>query len=241
MKLQQRRLARLSMWRASVMVCLATGLGAIATLPNSQIKGRERLILEGRELVSASKIHRALDFTYPQFIWKVNGIELAHKIESIPSIEAVRVRKQIIPPSIIITVREKTPVALATSQGRVGFLNQRGEWIDRQFYDSIDADFSLPQLKVINYQREFAPAWRQLYRLILLHPDLKVTEIHWQNLGEIYLQTKIGRVLLGSESSRLPEQFKTISKLKNLSNRIKNNEIDYIDLSNPGANLIQRY
>lgn len=241
MKRQQRRANWLSMWRSCAIVFLAAGLGLVVTLPDSQIKDKGQIEVDGEQLVSEDKIYQTLNFDYPQFVWKVNGIDLAHKIESIPSIEAVRVRKQIVPPSIVIAVREKTPVALATSRGQVGFLNSQGEWIERQFYDNINGDFSLPELKVIDYQKQFQPAWSKIYQLIQLYPQLQISEIRWQDSGGIFLQAKIGRVFLGSQRSRLSEQFKTISKLENLSDRVDDSEIAYIDLSSPGVNLIQKY
>jgi len=240
-KLQQHRLTRLSLWRACFMVGCATGLGLLATVPNSQIESQSQIVINGEQLVSENTIRQALKFSYPQFIWSVNGIELARRIESIPSVAAVKVSKQIIPPTIAISLQEKTPVALATSQGQVGFLSQSGEWIEQKFYDNTDLDLPLPKLKVINYQSQFSSIWSKIYQLNLLYPELKITEVHWREGDGIFLKTKIGEVFLGSKSSRLEQQFKIISKLKNLSAQVDTEEIAYIDLSNPGVNLIQKY
>ena len=240
-KLQQRRELQISLWRACFMISLTMGLGIAATLPNSQIKARSQIKIDGETLVSEDKIYQALNFRYPQFIWSVNGINLGHKIESIPSIQAAKVNKQIIPPTITISLHEKKPVALATSQGEVGFLTSQGEWIEQKFYGNINADFPLPKLKVIDYKIQFRQHWHKIYQLISLYPELEITEVHWQSSGNVFLKTKIGQVFLGSESSRLTQQFKIISKLKNLPNKIDSSEIAYIDLSNPGVNLIQKY
>jgi len=223
------------------MVGCATGLGLLATVPNSQIESQSQIVINGEQLVSENTIRQALKFSYPQFIWSVNGIELARRIESIPSVAAVKVSKQIIPPTIAISLQEKTPVALATSQGQVGFLSQSGEWIEQKFYDNTDLDLPLPKLKVINYQSQFSSIWSKIYQLNLLYPELKITEVHWREGDGIFLKTKIGEVFLGSKSSRLEQQFKIISKLKNLSAQVDTEEIAYIDLSNPGVNLIQKY
>ena len=237
----KRRSVRLSLWRSCFMIGCTMALGLAATVPNSQIKTQKQINVDGEILVSESKIRQALNFTYPQFVWSVNGIDLAHKIESIPSVKAAKVNKQIIPPRINILVREKTPVALATSQGKVGFLNSEGEWIEQSFYDNINTKSPLPELKVINYKTQFKQPWVKIYQLILLYPELKISEVHWQASGDVSLETKIGQVFLGSESSRLSQQFKIISQLKNLPKRIEQSEIAYIDLSNPRVNLIQKY
>lgn len=239
-KIQQQRLTRLSFWRACLMISCATGLSLLVTVPN-QIKRANQIEVDGEQLVSEDTIRQALKFSYPQFIWSINGIELARRIESIPSVEAVRVSKQIIPPKINILLQEKIPVALATSSGRVGFLSERGEWIEQKFYDNTNLNLPLPKLKVINYQSRLSSIWREIYRLSLLYPELKITEVHWREGDRIFLETKIGQVLLGSETSRLEPQFQTMSKLKNLSKQINAEEIAYIDLSNPGVNLIQKY
>jgi cell division protein FtsQ len=240
-KLQQHRLTRLALWRACCIVSCATGLSLAAIFPNSQIKAQNQIRINGDTLVGEDTIYQALKLTYPQFIWSVNGIEITQKIEAIPSVEAAKVNKQIIPPLITISLQEKAPVALATAQGEIGFLNAQGEWIAQKFYSSNEANFPLPKLKVIDYQLQFQPTWQKIYQLILLYPELKVSEVHWQTSGDIFLETKIGQIFLGSESSRLEQQFKTISKLKNLPKQLKTSEIAYIDLSSPGVNLIQKY
>jgi len=240
-KLQQQRLTRLSLWRACFMIFCTTGLGLLATIPNSQIKKPSQIEVEGEQIVSENAITQALKFSYPQFIWSINGIDLARKIESIPSIKAVKISKQIIPPKITISLQEKIPVALATSQGQVGFLSEQGEWIEQKFYDNTNLDLPLPKLKVINYQPRLKSAWSKIYQLNLLYPELEITEVHWREGDGVFLKTKIGQVFLGSEASRLEQQFKIISKLKNLPDQVDAEEIAYIDLSNPGVNLIQKY
>lgn len=240
-RLQQRRLMRLSFWRACCLISCTMGLSLAAILPNSQIKAQTQVRINGKTIVSEDAIYHALNLSYPQYIWSVNGIELGQKIESIPSVEVAKVNKQIIPPLITISLQEKIPVAIATFDGEVGFLNSQGEWIAPKFYTSTKANFSLPKLKVINYQMEFQPTWQKIYQLIFLYPELGISEVHWQPSGSILLNTKIGTVFLGSESSYLEQQFKIISKLKNLPKQLKKSEIAYIDLSNPGINLIQKY
>ena len=223
------------------MIGCTLTLGLIATVPNSQIKSQKQIGVEGEILVSEKAIRRTLNLDYPRSIWSVDGLDLANKIESLPSVEAAKVSKQIIPPRINILVREKTPVALATSESKVGFLNSSGEWIEQNFYDNINSQSTLPELKAIDYKVQFKQPWTKIYQLILLYPELKISEVHWQASGGISLETKIGQVFLGSESSRFKQQFKIISQLKNLPERIEQSEISYIDLSNPGVNLIQKY
>lgn len=240
-KVQQQRLDRISLWRSGLIIILAMSLGLTATLPYWKIKQSTQIKIKGKKLVSEDTVRTAINFNYPQFIGTVNGLNIARKIESIPSIAAVKVNKQIIPPHLIISLQEKEPVAIATSQGKIGFLDANGEWIPQQFYTNIDAKSSLPKLKVIDHQPSYQQPWRKIYQLVSLYPELQISEIQWQDSGSLFIQTKIGRVFLGSDRSQLELQFKTMAKLANLPDYLESSEIAYIDLSNPQVNLIQKY
>ena len=240
-KVQKQRLDKISLWRSSLIITLAMSLGWAATLPYWKIEHPNQIKISGKKLVGEDSIRRAIDFNYPQFVGTVNGLDISRRIESIPSIAVARVNKQIIPPSLIISLQEKEPVAIATLEGKVGFLNAEGEWISQQFYTNIDSKTSLPNLKVINYRSEYRQQWHQIYQLVSLYPELKINEIQWQKSGGLFVRTKIGKVFLGFDSSRLEEQFKTMVELDNLPSQFESSEIAYIDLSNPKVKLIQKY
>ena len=240
-KVQKQRLDKISLWRSSLIITLAMSLGWAATLPYWKIKHPNQIKISGQKLVGEDSVRSAIDFDYPQFIGTVNGLDISGRIESIPSIAVAKVNKQIIPPHLIISLQEKDPVAIATSEGQVGFLNAEGEWISQQFYTNIGSKTSLPNLKVINYRSEYRTQWHQIYQLISLYPELKINEIQWQKSGGLFVQTKIGKVFLGFDSSRLEEQFKTMVKLDNLPSHSESSEIAYIDLSNLEIKLIQKY
>ena len=240
-RVQKRRLDKNDLWRSSLIITLAMSLGWLATLPYWKIQHPNQIKISGKKLVGEDSVRSAIDFNYPQFIGTVNGLDISGQIESIPSIAVAKVNKQIIPPQLIISLQEKEPVAIATSEGQVGFLNAEGEWISRQFYTNIDSKTSLPALKVVNYRLENRTQWQQIYQLITLYPELKIDEIQWESSGGLFVQTKIGRVFLGLDSSRLKQQFKTMVKLDNLPSHLENSQIAYIDLSNPEIKLIQKY
>ena len=237
--LQERRLSRLAVWRSGLITCCALALGLSATLPYWKIKHQSQIQLDGK-LVSSETIYKVLNFPYPQFIWTINGSNFAQKLESIPSVQAARINKQIIPPKLIINLQERIPVAIATSRGKVGFLDIRGEWVAQEFYNNINSNFTLPELTVLNYQYSDRQTWIAIYQLISLYPELEINEIQWDNSG-LFIQTKLGRVFLGTNSVRLEQQFNILLKLQNLPEHIDNSEIAYIDLSNPQINLIQKY
>lgn len=239
--IQEHRLARIALWRACFLVSCILGLGWLATFPIWQIKAQSQVEIEGEKLVNRETIYQALDFSYPQLVWTVDGAVLTQKLKALPTIQAAKINKQIIPPKIIISVQETTPVALATWQGKVGFLDIHGTWVAQDFYTNIDNDLTLPKLIVLNYQPRSQKSWNTLYQLISLYPELKINEVQWNHSGNLFLKTKIGRVSLGTNLSRLEEQFKILLKLQNLPQKIDPQKIAYIDLSNPQMNLIQRY
>ena len=239
--LQRRRSARISLWRSCLLMCCTVGISISAVIPYWQIKNQSQVKIEGEHLISESSIYHRLNFAYPQFLWAINGIDLAQRIESIPSVKVAQVNRKIIPPQITIALQEKIPVALATSQGQIGFLNSSGEWIAEKFYGNIDEKYSLPKLKVIDYEKQFEPVWVKLYQLVSLYPELQISEVQWNQSGSLFVQTKLGQVFLGADSSRLEQQFKIMLKLKNLPKQLSSSEIAYIDLSNSEVNLIQKY
>ena len=240
-RVQKQRLDKINLWRSCLIVTLAMSIGWVATLPYWKIQHPNQIKISGKKLVSEDSVRSAIDFDYPQFIGRVNGLDISRRIESIPSIAVAKVNKQIIPPHLIISLQEKEPVAIATSEGKVGLLSADGEWISRQFYTNIGPKTPLPNLKVINYRSEDRTQWHQIYQLISLYPELKINEIQWEKSGGLFVQTKIGKVFLGFDSSRLEQQFKTMVKLENLPSHFESSEIAYIDLSNPKIKLIQKY
>lgn len=239
-RLQKQYLARLNLWRSCVLIGWTLGIGLVANLPYWKIEHQTQIKIEGSKLVSEQTVYEALDFAYPQFVWIVNGIDLTRKIESIPSIEMAQVNRQALPPQIKIALEEKIPVAVAASQGKIGFLDEQGEWIDREFYANMN-DRTLPNLKVIDYKIQFKQVWNKIYQLISLYPELQIEEVYFERSGNLFINTKIGRVFLGSERSLLEQQFKIMAQLKNLPEQLERSEIAYIDLSNPQSNLIHKY
>jgi cell division protein FtsQ len=238
---QDQRLLRLAIWRSCIVMSCAVSLFLIALSPYWQIKHQYQVQIRGDKLVAKDTIHNFLKLSYPQFIWTIRGSNLTKKIESIPAIAAAKVTKQIIPPTLIIAVQERIPVALALSFGKVGFLDEKGKWISQEFYGSMNANFPLPKLKVINYQPQYRDSWSKIYQLISLYPALKINEIRWEQSGSLFLKTAIGTVYLGSDLSRLKKQFDVMARLTNLPAHFERSKIAYIDLSNPDLNLIQQY
>jgi len=240
-EIQERRLSKIALWRSCLIITCILSLGFLSALPLWKIKDRSQITIDSKKLVEKETVHDVLNFPYPQLIWTVDVSQLAQKVESIPSVEAASINRQIIPPRLIISLQERVPAAIATSEGKMGFLDIHGQWVAQESYTNIERDFALPKLMVHNYQPNYRQSWIMLYKLISLYPELKINEVQWNHSGNLFLQTKIGRVSLGINSSRLEKQFEIMLKLQNLGDRVDRNQIAYIDLSNPNVNLIQKY
>jgi len=240
-EIQKQQISRLAIWRSSIVALCTVGFFLLAILPYWQIQHQSQIQVRGNRLVSNNFVYSTLNFKYPQFIWTINGLNLAKKIESVPSVNVARINKTAIPPKLIVTLQEKHPVAIAISSGEVGFLDISGQWIAQKFYDNINENFALPKIKVVNYKPQYQQKWRNLYELISLYSELKITEVQWSESSDLILSTKIGKVFLGSNSALLTKQFTTMLELLNLKSYVKSNNIAYIDLSNPSSSIIQRY
>jgi cell division protein FtsQ len=238
---KKRRILYRDLWRSGFVTFFTTGLLLMASLPYWQIQQRFQVQIEGNKLVSKDTIYAILGLTKSQYIWNIPNQILAKKIETMASIEAAKVSKQIFPPRLIVLVKERQPVALASSIGKVGLLDSQGVWIPLDLYDRTQPGFKFPRLKVVNFKSEDRSGWSQIYRLISLYSAIKVDEVRWDGSANLFLKTEIGTIYLGSDLSKLPQQFKTLARLKNLPNYLEIGNVDYIDLSNPDFELIQKY
>ncbi len=238
---QNQKYLFLALWRSLIVTSLAGGLLWMISLPYWQIAHKSQIQIEGDRLVSENTIHSLINFSYPQFIWTIHSQKLVQKLESTPAILAARVTKQIMPPRLTISLQERNPVALALSQGKVGFLDEKGNWIEEQFYGEINSGFPLPKLKVVNFQPYHRNSWVEIYRFLQIYSTVKVDEVIWDRANNLFLKTEIGTVYFGSNLSHLEKKFKVLVRLKNLPTYLERSKIAYIDLSDPDFNLIQKY
>jgi cell division protein FtsQ len=212
----------------------------LVILPQWQIRQPAQVEILGEHLIKEEKIFTFLDLSFPQFTWSIPPQKLRQKLESIPAIATAKVKRQILPSRLIISLEERVPVAVALSGEKVGFLDAEGILISSTFYE-LNEEFPLPTLKVTNWQPQYRPYWLQIYHLLTYYSGIKIWEIRWQEPTNLSLKTEIGTVYFGSPADRLVDKFTVLAQLKNLPQYLKTSEIAYIDLSNPDLRLIERY
>lgn len=243
LKQQKHKLRQRFLWRSMLLSSLFISLLAITIIPQGKIKHPSQVEIKGTSLVTDSIVHRLLNISYSDYIWQIPTHKLSENLESIPPIAKARVNKQIFPPLLKVYVEERNPVAIAISASRNdwGFLDSQGVWLDPKYYEDNGAKIILPELKVVNFQPSYASLWSEIYHLIKTYPSINIQEVRWDNSRNLYLKSEIGTVYLGSETLRLPEQFRAMASLKNLPKQLKPSEIYYIDLTNPDRYSIQKY
>ena len=230
-----------AIWRSLFASSFAATLIWWANLPYWQIQDKLQIKIQGDQLVAKDTIHSLLALSYPQLIWSISTQKLSQSLESAPPILNAKVTRQILPPSITISLQEKVPVAVALSSGKVGFIDAQGNWIPRQFYQNT-ANNSLPlPLRVINFQPQYSYYWSEIYRLINLYSSIGIFEVNWQDSENLSLKTALGTVYLGSPSFRLADKFAVLARLQNLPNYLNRSDIDHIDLSNPDLRIIEKH
>lgn len=240
LKRQNREERQRVIWRAFFVSALAGSLISIAALPQWQINNRGQIHLKDNHLIREDSVFSSLALSYPQSIWTISSQQLSENLETIPAIATAKVSRQILPPTLLVFLQERVPVAVAFSEGNIGFLDAEGTWIPGSFYQ-LDSDFPMPNLKVINWQSEYRSYWTQIYRLLTQYSSVKIFELRWEDPTNLILKTEIGTVYFGSPSERLADKFLVLAKLRNLPEYLNNSEIAYIDLRNPDLRLIEKY
>jgi cell division protein FtsQ len=236
---QRRWKAWQATWRFLAIGGMAGGLFWLMTMPRWIIKTDSQIEIEGNHLLSQDQIQHFLSLSYPQSLWQLSSQTIINQLKTQAPIEDAKVARQNFPPKLIVSVRERQPIAIAlsTSQEK-GFLDAQGVFIPRQIYpQGVKALDSLP-LKVIGFDSTYRPAWRELYPLIR-QSAVKITAIDWRDPNNLVLKTELGTVYLGSHTARFPEQVKVLAQMRRLSSRVPVSRIIYIDLTNPAAPTVQ--
>ena len=105
-------------------------------------------------------------------------------------------------------------------------------------YSNLTQDMKMPDLKVIGDPDLYRRQWNALYPIVRRSP-VKIDLIDWQNFSNLKLKTELGMVHVGSLGRLFPSQVRALDKMRQLPNRLPPAQIDYIDLRNPSAPMVQ--
>jgi cell division protein FtsQ len=226
-------------WRAFVSSCLALSLFLLIILPKWSITNNSQIQVVNNHLVSDRTIYELLSLSYPLSLWQIPTHQLSKSLELTPPIVAAKITRQLLPPKLIVAIEERVPIAFAVKGGKVGFLDNRGIWVAKSFYQNLSQSSRSPTLKVIGFNEQYRSQWQELYGLIT-NQSIEFFEVNWQDPNNLIVKTELGMVYLGSCSSELLKKITVLDRLRDLPKRFNTSEIVYIDISNPDSPVIQR-
>jgi cell division protein FtsQ len=235
----QRRLrAGQGVWRFFALLSLTVGLFWLMSLPSWLIRDSSQVIIDGNQLIPQQQIYRWLSLRYPLSFWQVPIAQIQSTLETQAPITSVKVMRQLSPPQIQIYLQERQPIAIAIAGKQRGFLDEEGVFISGSLYPQGEKFLSPPYLKVIGFDRLEVSLWRKIFKSIS-QSSIKIESLDWRDPSNLILNTELGRVQLGGESTKLAEQFKTLSQLRSLTSRVPSDRISTIDLGDPRNPLLK--
>jgi len=226
----------LTLWRFVFLSGMTLSILYFMRLPLWLIYNSSNIEIHGNQQLSKDQILSWLKLSYPQAIWRLPVDKFRKELQEIPPLGFVAITRQVLPTKLIINIREREPLAIANTLQGVGFLDNEGYWIDKNYYPKQNTN--LP-LKVINYSDKYRPDWSNLYNLVI-NSQIKIKTIDWSNPSNLILQTELGTVHFGAYSIKdFAQKLIVLNKLKSLSTRLPSSRISYIDLSNPDKPSVQ--
>ena len=235
---QRHKIQQNSLWRAAVVSTFAGTILAALFSPYWQIKERSQIQIKSDRFLNSLAIYDTLNIAYPQSILTVPTQQIKNQLEKVTVLQSVQVTKTIFPPSINIYLKERVPVVTAMSEGKVGYLDHQGVWLDPQVYNYQHPDVPLTSIKVVNFKSQYSKVWSQLYALINTYPTIEVREVHWNEQGDLLLVTKKHQIILGSDYALLNDQFAVLASFPASDNNYRLKGIIEIDLTNPQTPFI---
>jgi len=242
-----------SLWQSLAVGLLAGGVFWAVASPAWVVRDPQQVSVEGNEYLSSQAIRSLLPLSYPQALWTAHPQAIADRLESQAPIEQVSVRRSLFPPHLTVEVRERQPVALAYDPAgvaakppKLGLLDESGRWIPLDKYKALARDRTLPALKVVGRPEHYSKNWPQVYQ-ILHRSDVVLSEIDWQDPGNLVLKTDLWAVHLGPYGPQFPEQVAALARIEDLARSqqlqvpktVSLGEVEYLDLKDPSAPYFQ--
>ncbi|GAB2461862.1 cell division protein FtsQ/DivIB [Jatrophihabitans fulvus] len=117
-----RRRRRVALWVALGVVVALFGTWLVAFSPVFGVRGVE---VHGARTLTATTVERAAQVDYGQPLVRVDTAAMAARVEAVPQVESVQVSTSF-PSTLVITVRERTPVGYVAVAGRALLVDRTG-------------------------------------------------------------------------------------------------------------------
>jgi cell division protein FtsQ len=240
---QQRRLRAVkSLWRFACMSGILTGLGWLVFQPNWRISKPEQIQIEGNNYLTDAMIRSMLALSYPAAIVELSPAQMTAQMKERASIVDVKIDRALLPPRLIVRVRDSLPVASLMVDDRtqpLTFVDERGRQLPSSSYRSIVLR-SPPKLRVQMPISGTCPNWLHVYRAVRSSP-VAIGIVDCRDPQNLFLQTEVGKVRLGDpgDNSRLNSQIQQLDILRNWQKYTNPAAVDYLDLENPNSPKLQ--
>ena len=218
------------------------GLGWIIHRSDWTISKPEQIQVQGNQYLSDRTVRSMLAISYPQPIMELAPEKLTAQLIDRGSIASAKVDRGLLPPQLIVQVRDLPPVARILQDERTpisAFVDERGRQLPISSYRTT-VWLSLPKLQLRPPTSGVCPEWTQLYQAIRTSP-VAIGIIDCRNPQNLMLHTEIGKVRLGAigDISRLTSQIQQLDRLRNWQKGTDPDDIDYLDLENPRSPRFQ--
>lgn len=235
-------------WRSLWVFVLAGILIWLLIQPQWVIDRPEQVIIRGNQLFSDTAIQSILPLKYPQSLMKIQPEEIASQLEAKGPIASAVVTRNLLPPSLIIQITERNPVAISIPNPDIppssnqtspqsaptlttteGLIDETGVWMPRASYTALG--LPLPNLKVIGLDEKIRPQWQEIYQIIT-SSQAQVTEIDFRNPSNLILTTSLGKVHIGRYGQNFTKQLGILATLPQANPPLDPSKIAYINLRN---------
>jgi cell division protein FtsQ len=242
---QQRRIQVIkSLWRFLCMSGILAGLAWVVNQPDWTISKPEQIRVEGNQYLSDHTIRSMLAISYPQLIMELAPEQLRSQLLSRGSIASVQIDRGVLPPHLLVQVRDTPPVARIVRSSSLQsqlFIDERGLQLPLASYRPTIGR-SLPKLQLMLPTQGTCPNWPQIYQVIHTSP-VAVLLIDCRNPQNLRLQTEVGKIELGGfiDRSRLTYQMQQLDRLRDWQQHTPSDDVDLLDLTNPDLPKLKLY
>ncbi|WP_218082658.1 cell division protein FtsQ/DivIB [Anthocerotibacter panamensis] len=220
-----------NLWRYSLLIILVGLSFWLGRESLWELRHPEHIVVIGGHVLPPEHLRGLMALALPLRIYEVEPDHLARVLYREPVVEAVQVRRRLWPPTLEVTVQERTPVALVLDGAEPGVLDRNGVWMSLKRYPRLPR----PQLTVVGYTPRDQQRWQALYPLFSQSP-VAIRKINLTQPNNIRVLTDLGLVHLGHPDPEfLKAQLTALDRLRNLPTRIPPSQIAFIDLTSPTA------
>lgn len=207
----------------------ATGAWVVSQ-PYWEIRSPDQIEVQGTKLLSPQQLKTKIFIDYPKYIYRLQTQEIANQLEKKAPVYDVAVRRSLFPPRVIVIVRERQPVAIATINGQVGYLDFKGVWTSAKSYPT---GIKKPDIEIVGANKNVLQDWRMLYGQISRSP-VKISKLDFRAVNNLILSTDLGLVHCGAYSnSKIEAQIQMLNRLRSLPKSTPKLKFTHIDLVNP--------